>query len=79
MSVEPVQEEQAPESVREVYGVVKQRAGRVNNFLKMLAHKPDVLKTFGPFYQAVWAEGALSPRLKELAYLRTSISNGCAY
>jgi alkylhydroperoxidase family enzyme len=45
----------------------------------MLGHKPEVLHTFAAFYQAIWAPGTLSPKLRELAYLRTSILNGCAY
>ena len=28
---------------------------------------------------AIWADGALSPKLKDLAYLRASIHNGCVY
>jgi Carboxymuconolactone decarboxylase family len=30
-------------------------------------------------YGVVWAEGALAAKLKELAYLRVSILNGCGY
>jgi alkylhydroperoxidase family enzyme len=45
----------------------------------MLGHKPDVLRAFNQLSHAVWAEGALDLKLKELAYLRVSIANGCAY
>jgi alkylhydroperoxidase family enzyme len=45
----------------------------------MLAHKPDVLRAFNQLSGAIWAEGTLAPKLKELAYLRVSILNGCAY
>ena len=51
----------------------------MSNFNKMLAHKPDVLRAFNQLSGAVWAEGALAPRLKELAYLRVSMHNGCVY
>jgi hypothetical protein len=30
---------------------------------KMLAHRPEVLRTFLPLYNAVWAEGALPQKL----------------
>jgi len=59
-------------------GLEKQR-GKVINFFKVLAYKPEILKTFLEFYQEVWREGKLPAVTKELAYLRTSILNGCAY
>ena len=34
---------------------------------------------FTQMYDAVWADSKLTPKLKELAYLRTSILNGCEY
>ena len=79
MQIRPVEKERAAEAARAVYEEIEQRGGRVGNFWRMLAHKPEVLRTFTPFYQAIWAPGALSPRLKELAYLRVSILNGCGY
>lgn len=79
MRIEPVEKDQAPEAVREVYQQMEERGGRVSSFFKMLAHKPDMLRTFDPFYRAIWAPGALSPAVKELAYLRVSILNGCPY
>jgi AhpD family alkylhydroperoxidase len=45
--------------------------------LAMLGAKPDVLRTLTAFSRAVSAPGALSPRLQEIAALRTSILNGC--
>ncbi len=79
MEIEPIQSDQAPETAREVYQAIERRTGRVATLYKMLAHKPEVLRTFDAFYQAVWAPGALESRLKVLAYLRASLLNGCAY
>ncbi|HEV8633816.1 MAG TPA: carboxymuconolactone decarboxylase family protein [Chloroflexota bacterium] len=79
MRIQPVEKGQAAEAARAVYDEIEQGGGRVSNFWRMLAHKPPVLRAFRSLYQAVWAPGALEPRLKELAYLRTSILNGCAY
>jgi len=45
----------------------------------VLAYKPEILKSFMEFYEQVWREGKLPAATKELAYLRTSILNGCAY
>ena len=58
---------------------MKQKLGKMPNFFAMLAHNPDALKNFLPFYQAVTGEGALEARYKEFAYLKTSIVNGCEY
>jgi alkylhydroperoxidase family enzyme len=79
MRIQPVEKEEASEAVQSVYREIERRAGRVSTLYKMLGHKPEVLHTFAAFYQAIWAPGTLSPKLRELAYLRTSILNGCAY
>lgn len=79
MRISLIEKDQAPDAVKKIYEGLEQRTGRVTNLNKMLAHKPDVLRTFNLFYAAVWSEGVLSPKLKELAYLRTSIRNGCEY
>jgi len=79
MRIKPVEKEQASDLVRRIYESLEQRSGRVSPFYKILANKPDVLRAFLQLDGAVWAEGALSPKLKDLAYLRVSIRNGCVY
>ncbi len=79
MKIEPLEKEHAAESVRPIYEGIEQKAGRVTNMLKVMAHKPNVLGPFLDFYKQVWAKGALDPKVKELVYLRTSLMNGCAY
>ncbi len=79
MKIPPLERDQAPESARPIYDRLQQTVGRVMNFWKVLAHKPDVLRTFMDFDSAVWAPGALSLKIKELVYLRASIMNGCQY
>ena len=80
MTIEVVEKDQASESVKPIYDKLASRAGgRVINFFKMMAHKPNILGPFVDFYSQVWAAGALSATIKELAYLRTSLMNGCEY
>ncbi len=79
MKILPLEKSQAAESARPVYDALEKKMGRVINFFKVMAHKPNVLGPFLEFYSQVWAEGALSPKIKELAYLRTSLKNGCEY
>lgn len=77
--VTPLPEEKAAGEIKPIYETMKQKFGRMPNFFGMLAHKPDVLKNFLPFYAAITGPGALDQRYKELAYLKTSIINGCEY
>ena len=79
MTIPIVERDQAAESVRPIYDKLGQKTGKVLNFFKLMANKPDVLRTFLDFYQAVWAPGSLSPKIKELAYLTASITNYCEY
>lgn len=79
MRIQPVEKEQATDVVRRIYEALEQRAGSVSDFTKMLAHKPEALRAFNQLFAAVMAEDTLSRRLKELAFLRVSILNGCTY
>jgi uncharacterized peroxidase-related enzyme len=79
MAIRPVEKNDAPEAVRTIYEALEKNLGRVPNMFKMLAHQPVVLRTFLPFYNAVWAEGTLPQKLKALAAVRTSLLNGCEY
>lgn len=79
MRIEPVDKEQAAPVVRRIYDAIERQTGRVSNFFKMLGNTPDLLRAFNQLYGVVWAEGALEAKLKELAYLRVSILNGCGY
>ena len=79
MKIEPLEKEHVSEVVRPIFEGMEKKAGRVLNMYKVMAHKPNVLAPFLDFYKAVWAPGALDPKIKELAYLRTSLMNGCTY
>jgi alkylhydroperoxidase family enzyme len=78
MRIEPVDKDQAPPLVQRIYDGLEHQVGAVSVFTRMLAHKPDVLRAYNQLSGALWA-GELSEKLKELAYLRVSILNGCAY
>jgi alkylhydroperoxidase family enzyme len=79
MRISLIEKESAPDPVRRVYESLEHAGRPLGNFYKVLAHKPDVLRSFLQLFNAVMTEGAVPLRLKELAYLRTSIINGCAY
>jgi uncharacterized peroxidase-related enzyme len=77
--VNPFSAELASAEVREIYTALESRFGRVPDFYASMAHHPEALQTFLPFYQAILGKGALALCDKELAYLQTSLLNRCAY
>lgn|SRR5579872_6857432 len=58
---------------------LESKANRANHFLRTMANRPEVLKTFVPFYGAITGPGSVDRRTKELVYLTCSLANHCAY
>ena len=77
--VSPLSKEQAAPEVRETYEDLTKKLGKMPNFYATMAHRPNVLKKFLPLYAEIINEGTVEPRYKELAYLKTAITNGCEY
>jgi uncharacterized peroxidase-related enzyme len=63
----------------EVLAGLEAKTRQPSPFYRVMAHRPEVLKTFAPFFGAVVGPGSLERRLKELAYLATSFANRCVY
>ncbi len=57
---------------------IEQKTGEMQ-FFRVLAHSPEILDTFAPFYESVMGPGALGHRIKELVYLAVSYANECEY
>jgi uncharacterized peroxidase-related enzyme len=70
-----IQPESASAEVKEIYE--KALRGKPGNAQKALAHRPEMLKNFLPFYASVGR--SLDRKLYELIYLRVSRINGCHY
>ena len=51
----------------------------INNFWKVLAHDPALLKRTWNSLKEVMAPGALDPLTKEMIYIAVSATNGCEY
>jgi alkylhydroperoxidase family enzyme len=77
--VNPVPEEKAPAEAKGIYEQLKRGLGKVPNFFAAMAHRPEALKTFLPFYTIVTGPGTVEARYKELAYLKVSMTNACEY
>ena len=76
-----VEEASASTEVRAVYEDIKQtrNVDWINNFWKVIANDPAMLKRTWESVKQVMAPGALDARTKEMVYLAVSITNGCDY
>ena len=70
-----IEPENATPEVKEIYE--KALRGKPGNAQKALAHRPEMLKAFLPFYASVGR--SLDRKLYEMVYLRVSFINGCHY
>lgn len=73
-----IEYEAASAEVRALY----ERLGnpeRMLNVTKLVANQPELLSGFITLLQALYQHNTLAPRLRELAYLRTSQINQCHY
>lgn len=48
-------------------------------YARVIAHRPDLVRSFAKFYLPLRREGLLDARLKELVRLRIANINNCAY
>jgi len=78
-TVNPIPKERVSPELKETFDGLEKKFGHVPNIFAVMAHRPHVLKTLLPFFGAVMSEGTVDAQLKELAYLKTAMLNGCEY
>ena len=80
-TVEMIEYEDASPEVRQVYDDIMEtrNVDWVNNFWKVLAVQPALLKRIWEGIKAVMSPGAIDPLTKEMIYIAVSITNGCQY
>ena len=76
-----VEESAASAEVRAVYEDIKatRKVDWINNFWKVIANDPAMLKRTWSSIKEVMGPGALDARTKEMLYLAVSMSNSCDY
>src|SRR5262245_38340516 len=74
-----VEKDAASPDQEKILAQVTQKSGKIANIWKLMAHSPLTLETFMPFYKALIAKSSLDSKLRELAYLKTSLINDCVY
>ena len=65
--------------MKEVFDKIAERTGKMPNMFSAMARRPDVLKTFLPFYKSIVNQGTVEEKYKKMAYLRASMVNDCEY
>ena len=80
-TVKMLEYEDASPEVRQVYDDIMEtrNVDWVNNFWKVLAVQPALLKRIWEGIKAVMSPGAIDPLTKEMIYIAVSITNGCQY
>jgi AhpD family alkylhydroperoxidase len=82
MPIMPVlDDETASPEARAVFDDIRKtrKTDFVNNFWRVLAHDPVLLKRTWESVKEVMAPGALDPLVKEMVYVAISASNNCEY
>ena len=73
-----VEKETAGPEQEKILAQLTQKSGKIANIWKLWSHSPQTLETFMAFYKSLM-KGALDPKLRELAYLKSSLVNDCNY
>jgi alkylhydroperoxidase family enzyme len=71
--------EHVDEETGKIFDVYLKERGNVPNMFRTVAHRPEIFRTMIAHFRAVMNTGTVSPKLKELAIVRTSQLNGCEY
>jgi alkylhydroperoxidase family enzyme len=75
--VQPLSDEQANPQAQAVFGKLKSAFKMVPNIFRTMGHAPSVLEATLAFDRAIHSD--LDPKLRELAYIKTSKINHCNY
>ena len=79
IGISPISKENAAPEAQPILDKLTQGLGKVPSFFGTMARVPEALVNFVPFYAAVIDHGTVERKYKELAYLKTSLINGCEY
>lgn len=74
-----VEREQASPDVQGLFDRMEGMGFALLNVFKLWANNPQAAGGFLQIAESLYANGRLSPRLRELAYLRASQVNSCHY
>ena len=73
----PLSDAQASDAAKSLFQGLQAKLGMVPNIFRTMGHAPQVLQATLALNSAIQQD--LDPKLRELAYLKTSQLNGCNY
>ncbi len=73
-----VSKNEAAEKIRPIFESLEKKLGAVPHVFGVMAHSPELLEGFLALNEAP-TKTKLDPKLRELAYIKTSELNGCGY
>jgi alkylhydroperoxidase family enzyme len=73
----PLADAEAPDASKGLFQQIQSQFGMVPNIFRTMGHAPEALRATLALEQAITRD--LAPKLRELAYLKTSQLNGCHY
>ncbi len=75
--VPPLADAQASDAAKKIFQSIHAKFGMVPNIYRTMGHAPEVLETTLGLSKAI--QSSLDPKLRELAYLKTTQLNNCRY
>jgi uncharacterized peroxidase-related enzyme len=78
-AISPISKASAAPEIHPILDKLTEVFGSVPAFFGTMARVPEAFANFLPFYTAVMDHGTVERKYKELAYLKTSLINGCEY
>lgn len=78
-AVNPLPPERADKTLQATYQQLTERFGYIPNFYATMARLPAALNQFVPLYTTIMNGGTINRYYTELAYLKASLGNTCAY
>lgn len=79
--VHPIDDAEVEADVREIFRTNTEKGYQDAGFMRLLAHRPEILKAFIPLSKAFFfnRNGTVDHRLKELIRLKIAEINQCHY
>ncbi len=77
--IKPLEENEVDNEAKNIFEDFLKERGNIPNMFKILAHRPQLLKTAFEHFRAVLKTGTVDLKLKEMVAIRVSQMNECAY
>lgn len=79
MRISRINYAEAPAELKPVYDRWFEQRGNVPNMFRVMAHRPELLRTLERHFHCVMQTGTVPVKLKELLAVRVSQLNHCHY